>query len=60
MSTCHFPIATCMEGNLRLLVGDGTTFYLNENTYEDYYFIKDKLGKGQSGSVYEWNLWYCV
>ena len=47
MSTCHFPIATCMEGNLRLLVGDGTTFYLNENTYEDYYFIKDKLARGR-------------
>ena len=47
MSTCHSPTAVCMEGNLRLLVGDGTTFYLNENTYEDYYFIKDQLARGR-------------
>ena len=32
---------------MRLLVGDGTTFYLNENTYADYYFIKDQLSRGR-------------
>ena len=32
---------------MRLLVGDGTTFYLNENTYQDYYFIKDQLARGR-------------
>ena len=37
----------CTEGNLRLLVGDNTTFYLNENIYQDYYFIKDKLARGR-------------
>ena len=37
----------CTEGNLRLLVDDGTTFYLNENTYQDYYFIKDQLARGR-------------
>ena len=40
-------VAVCTEGNLRLLVGDNTTYYLNENTYPDYYFIKDKLTRGR-------------
>ena len=37
----------CTQGNLRLLVGDGTTYYLNQNTYPDYYFIKDQLARGR-------------
>ena len=37
----------CTEGNLRLLVDDGTTYYMNENTYPDYYFIKNKLARGR-------------
>ena len=37
----------CTEGDLRLLVGDGTTFYLNENAYQSYYFIKDELARGR-------------
>ena len=37
----------CTEGNLRLLVDDNTTFYLKENTYPNYYFIKDKLSRGR-------------
>ena len=40
-------IAMCTEGNLRLLVGDGTTYYMNQNTYPDYYFIKDQLARGR-------------
>ena len=32
---------------MRLLVGDNTTFYLNENTYPDYYFVKDQLSRGR-------------
>ena len=37
----------CTEGSVRLLVGDNTTFYLTENTYEDFYFIKDQLARGR-------------
>ena len=37
----------CTEGNLRLLLGDGTTYYMNQNTYPDYYFIKDELARGR-------------
>ena len=40
-------IAMCTEGNVRLLVGDGTTYYMNQNTYPDYYFIKDELARGR-------------
>ena len=40
-------IAMCTEGNLRLLIGDNTTYYLNQNTYPDYYFIKDELARGR-------------
>ena len=40
-------IATCTEGDLRLLIGDSTTYYLNQNTYPDYYFIKDELARGR-------------
>ena len=43
----YFSIAMCTEGNLRLLVDDNTTFYLKENTYPNYYFIKDKLSRGR-------------
>ena len=32
---------------MRLLVGDGITFYLNENAYQNYYFIKDELARGR-------------
>ena len=32
---------------MRLLVGDNTTYYMNENTYPGYYFIKDELARGR-------------
>ena len=37
----------CTEGDLRLLIGDNTTFYLSQDTYPDYYFIKDQLARGR-------------
>ena len=37
----------CTEGNVRLLVDDGTTYYMNQNTYPNYYFIKDQLARGR-------------
>ena len=37
----------CIEGNLRLLVGENTTYYMNQNTYPDYYLIKDELARGR-------------
>ena len=41
------PIAMCSDGSVRLLVGDNTAYYLNQNTYPDYYFIKDQLARGR-------------
>lgn len=43
-------IATCTEGNVRLLIGTGTTFYQTENEYaysNSNYFIKDQLARGR-------------
>ena len=42
-----YYVALCTNGSLRLLVGDGTSFYLNVNSYSDYYFIKDQLARGR-------------
>ena len=32
---------------MRLLIGEGDYYYLNENELEDYYFIKDELARGR-------------
>ena len=40
-------IAMCTEGSVRLLVGDGATYYMNQNTYPGYYFVKDELARGR-------------
>ena len=32
---------------MRLLIEDGTEFYISENEFEDYYFIKDQLARGR-------------
>ena len=37
----------CLEGVVRLLVEDGTEFYLSQNELEDFYFIKDQLARGR-------------
>ena len=40
-------IAMCTDGSVRLLVGDGTAYYMNQNTYPGSYFIKDQLARGR-------------
>ena len=37
----------CSEGRIRLLVGTGDSYYLNEDEFESYYFIKDELSRGR-------------
>ena len=37
----------CSEGRIRLLVGSGDSYYLNEDEFESYYFIKDELSRGR-------------
>lgn len=40
-------LAVCTDGSVRLLVGGGTSFYLDVNSYSDFYFIKDQLARGR-------------
>ena len=37
----------CIEGDVRLGVGNLTGFYASINDVEDYYFIKDELARGR-------------
>ena len=37
----------CIEGDVRLGVGNLTGFYPSINDVEDYYFIKDELARGR-------------
>ena len=37
----------CIEGDVRLGVGNLTEFYASINDVEDYYFIKDELARGR-------------
>ena len=39
--------ATCMEGDVRLGVGNLTKFYASVNEYESYFFVKDELARGR-------------
>ena len=40
---CILFTAMCIEGDVRLGVGNLTGFYASINDVEDYYFIKDEL-----------------
>ena len=37
----------CIEGDVRLGVGNLTGFYASINDVEDYYFMKDELARGR-------------
>ena len=37
----------CTTGSVRLLLGDGDYYYLNENVLPEHNFIKDKLARGR-------------
>ena len=39
--------ATCIDGDIRLLVGDDYSLYLMENERADYYFVKDEVSRGR-------------
>ena len=39
--------ALCVEGNVRLMVGEGYDFYEGETEYGDFYYIKDELSRGR-------------
>ena len=37
----------CSEGSARLLINSGDYYYLNEDGFDSYYFIKDELARGR-------------
>ena len=39
--------ALCTDGSIRLEIESGNHFYINEDNFESYYFIKDELGRGR-------------
>ena len=39
--------ATCIEGDVRLGIGNFTEFFSTINEFEDYFFIKDELARGR-------------
>jgi hypothetical protein len=39
--------AACIEGSIRLLVGEENQFYLNPDDYEEFYFNNDELIRGR-------------
>ena len=40
-------IATCVEGDAQLGIGNFNSFYTSINEFEEYYFIKDELARGR-------------
>ena len=44
---CCICTATCIEGDVRLGVGNLTEFYAKVNEYESYFFVNDELARGR-------------
>ena len=40
-------VRSCIEGSVRLLVGENYDFYDEETDYDDAYYIKDQLARGR-------------
>ena len=43
----HLPVASCIDGSVRLMVGDDYNYYYGETNYDDAYYIKDQLARGR-------------
>ena len=43
----YLPTATCMDGSVRLMIGEGYEYYYGETDYDDNYYIKDELSRGR-------------
>ena len=44
---CIIYLASCRKGEVRLLVGEGDSFYLGETFYADHFYDKDGLVAGR-------------
>jgi len=40
-------VASCIEGSVRLIVGEDYDYYYGETNYDDAYYIKDQLARGR-------------
>ena len=43
----HLPVASCIDGIVRLMVGEDYEYYYGETNYDDAYYIKDQLARGR-------------
>ena len=41
------PVASCIDGSVRLLVGENYDYYYGEMNCDDAYCIKDQLARGR-------------
>ena len=47
LSPSFFFVASCIDGIVRLMVGDDYDYYYGETNYDDAYYIKDELARGR-------------
>ena len=41
------PVASCIDGSVRLMVGEDYDYYYGETNNDDAYYIKDQLARGR-------------
>ena len=46
-TTCFHVGPLCIEGSVRLLVGEDYDYYTGDTNYDDAYYIKDQLARGR-------------
>jgi len=46
-TTCFHVGPLCIEGSVRLLVGEDYDYYTGDTSYDDAYYIKDQLARGR-------------
>ena len=43
----HLHVASCIDGSVRLMVGEDYDYYYGETNYDNAYYIKDELARGR-------------
>ena len=46
-SSCLLHLASCIDGTVRLMVGEDYDYYYGETNYDDAFYIKDELARGR-------------
>lgn len=47
MTVICLCVGTCVDGDLRLLVGEDYAYYLGETVFSEHYYGKDELLRGR-------------